>query len=96
LTGFITRPARADDANRFRHKTVELIIETADWNPAPPPDTILALRVGLQETEIQRHIKAAGGVWNRPRRVWELRYDHIVALGLTDRIVPSESDLPKV
>jgi hypothetical protein len=86
---------RYDQHAKKRYKTVELIIETADWNPAPPPDTLMALRVGLHETDIQRHIKAADGVWNRPRQVWELRYDQTVALGLTDQIVVARSDLPE-
>jgi hypothetical protein len=32
-------------------------------------------------------IKAADGQWNRQRRVWELRYNQVVGLGLVDRLV---------
>jgi hypothetical protein len=86
---------RYDQRTRKRYKTVELIVEVADWNPAPPPDTIVALRVSLHETNIQRGIRAAGGVWNRPGRVWELRYDQTVALGLTERIVSYRTRLAR-
>jgi hypothetical protein len=33
-------------------------------------------------------VKRAGGTWNPDRKVWELRYDRAVALGLEGRIVP--------
>ena len=32
-------------------------------------------------------VKQAGGTWNPERRVWQLRYDRVVALGLNGRIV---------
>jgi hypothetical protein len=80
---------RYDAQRKKRYKTVELIVDVVDWEPRPAPiapATIVRLRVGLEETRTQHAIKSAGGVWNRVRRVWELRYDRVVELGLVDRI----------
>jgi hypothetical protein len=35
----------------------------------------------------QQTIRTAGGVWNRAKRVWELRSDQVVGLDLTERVV---------
>ena len=48
----------------------------------------VALRVAYSEMTVRHRVKQAGGKWDRDRKVWELRYDRTVALGLTDRIVP--------
>jgi len=66
---------------------VELIVETGDWSPPPAADTIVALQVAIHERDVQQTIRAAGGVWNRAKRVWELRYDQVVGLDLTERVV---------
>jgi len=73
-----------------RYKTVELSVEVVDWSPPLAPDTIVSLRVALHERDLQHSIRAAGGTWHRSRRVWELRYDQAMALGLTDRIVTAD------
>ncbi len=39
------------------------------------------------EIGLGRKVKAAGGKWNRERKVWELPYDMVVKFGLKDRIV---------
>jgi hypothetical protein len=81
---------RYDRVGQRKLKTVELIIDDAEWHPDPsriPPHKRVALRVGYGERAIIKAVKAAGGRWNRPQRVWELAYKDVVALGLTDRIV---------
>ena len=35
--------------------------------------------VGFAEVELREQMKQAGGKWNRNRKVWELRYEHMVA-----------------
>ncbi|MBS1789380.1 MAG: hypothetical protein JST85_16765 [Acidobacteria bacterium] len=77
----------AEQCKRF--KTVELIIEESFWQPPVKSisgDEIVGLRVGIKEVDLQRKVKAAGGKWNYNRRVWEIRYDQVVKLELTDRI----------
>lgn len=80
---------RYDAALRKRFTTVELIVEEADWTPPELP-TVIGLRVEREEIELQRRIKQAGGKWNPLQRLWEIRYDQAVALGLKARMVKLE------
>ncbi len=79
---------------------MELIVEQSDWEPRARPvpgpsssfqplrgDGVVALRVGWQEVELRHAVKAAGGRWNRAKRVWELCRDRVADLGLEARIV---------
>jgi hypothetical protein len=69
---------------------VELIVEAVAWEPKArhlAGDTLVRIRVGLPEMEVRRQVKRAGGRWDPKRRVWQLRYDRVVALGLQGRIV---------
>jgi len=36
-------------------------------------------------------VQEAGGQWDPQRRLWELRYERVVALGLAGRIVKEET-----
>jgi len=87
---------RYDQQRQKRFKTVELISEEAPWTPPPARianETLVGVRVAFKEVELQRRVKQAGGKWNPARRVWELRYDQVVALGLKDRLEkPKVSD----
>jgi hypothetical protein len=69
---------------------VELLVAGRDWAPRRPPfahDQIVGLRVAIADVAVRDRVKQAGGTWNPERRVWQLRYDRVVALGLTSRIV---------
>jgi hypothetical protein len=86
---------RYDCEQQRRIKTVELIIDDAEWHPDPsriPPHKRVALKVAYGERAVADVIKSAGGRWNRSQRVWELAYKEVVALGLTDRMVTREGD----
>ena len=50
-------------------------------------DQIVGLRVAFADLAVRDRVKQAGGAWNPERRVWQLRYDPVVVLGLTSRIV---------
>jgi len=67
------------------------VIERRKWETEDkkyiPAHKILPLRVKYGEIDLGRLVRQAGGVWNRARKVWELRYDQIKALGLTERII---------
>ena len=52
---------------------------------------ITTVRIGFAEVELREQVKRAGGKRNRSCKVWELRYDHIVALNLEARIVEYEA-----
>jgi hypothetical protein len=45
------------------------------------PPTRSALRVAFADVAVRDRVKQAGGTWNPERRVWQLRYDRVVALG---------------
>jgi hypothetical protein len=84
---------RYDEHRKKRLKTVELIVEEIEWKAgrSPQPATSLVdIRVARSEVEVRRQVKEVGGRWRPQRAVWELRYDHVVALGLEDRIVDRE------
>jgi len=85
---------RYDAQRKKRFKTVELIVAEREWEPPPPRfavDTIVGVRVGFAEVELREQVKQAGGKWNRSSKVWELRYDHVVALKLETRIVEEKA-----
>ena len=81
---------RYDAQRKKRLKTVELLVAERDWEAPSPPlahDRMVGLRVAFAEVAVRDQVKQAGGTWNPERRVWRLRYDRVVALGLIDRIV---------
>ncbi|GAK59590.1 hypothetical protein U27_06575 [Candidatus Vecturithrix granuli] len=80
---------RYDPVRKKRITTVELIVEEVNWNPQATfaANQRVHLRVEVTERDVQKQVKQAGGTWNQQRKVWELRYDAVLALGLTDRIV---------
>jgi hypothetical protein len=87
---------RYDEARQRRLKTVELIIEDIPWSPLPAPfrkTSLVGVRVGLREVELQRRVKQAGGKWNPARRLWEIRRDQALKLGLQDRIEVAEGSI---
>lgn len=65
---------RYDVQLRKRFKTVEILVAE--------------LRVPFADVSVRDRVKQAGGTWSPQRRVWELRHDRAIALGLEDRIVP--------
>ena len=84
---------RYDEQRKKRFKTVELIVAESAWTPAAgrwQADTLVPVRVTVSEIALRQQVKQAGGKWNPQRGVWEVRYDQVRALGLTDRIVASQ------
>jgi hypothetical protein len=80
---------RYDAARHRRLKTVELIVEEVPWRPeraARKEAETVGVRVAMHEVSLQRQVKLAGGRWNPARRVWELRRDQALKLGLHERI----------
>ena len=82
---------RYDPVRGVKYKTVELLIEEEAWNEPRriiSPHEIVGVQVTLSEIELQRRIKQAGRKWNPARRLWELKYEQVVALKLESRIDP--------
>jgi len=83
---------RYDEQRQKRLKTVELIVEEEAWEPTPPQpqeDALVAIRLAPPEIRWRKEVKQCGGRWDPQRGVWEVRYKHVAALGLTARIVDS-------
>ena len=81
---------RYDEKAKQRIKTVELIVDRTEWRPesgSSDGDTVVALRVGWREYEVQQQVKAAGGRWDPEARVWRLSRERVEKLGLESRIV---------
>jgi len=82
---------RYDEEKKKRYKTVELIVEAVDWEPERQPtsplDQTVYVKVEWGEANIAWKIKNAGGVWNKKRKVWEMPYSQVEALGLTERMI---------
>jgi len=45
------------------------------------------IKVGYDEVELRQKIKSLGAEWNKTEKVWELRFDIVRDLGLSERIV---------
>jgi hypothetical protein len=50
-------------------------------------EKIVAIRIEYGEIDSGRQVEAAGGKWNRKKRVWELPYQQVQALELEERII---------
>ena len=87
---------RYDSERGLRHKTVELIVETAPWNPKTrhprrDPQDMVAVRVNFSESELRERIKNAGGIWRPRQRLWEIDWKSVRELGLQSRVVEEDS-----
>jgi hypothetical protein len=89
---------RYDEAKGKRYKTVELIVGEVDWQPAlvvphePAEQSVVQVQVTVDEVEVRRQVKQAGGVWKPKLRVWEMAYGQAKALGLQARIVANTGE----
>ena len=88
--------SRYDEATGKRYTTVELIEEAVSWSgaeiskadqPSPAADQLFGVRVEYWETDLRDKVKTAGGIWRPRQKLWELRYEDIVSLGLESRVV---------
>ncbi len=86
---------RYDESRRKRLKTIELVVEESDWIPQIASTEIVGVQVAFREADLQQKVRQAGGKWNPARRVWELRYDRAVALGLKDRLAPENVSISR-
>ncbi len=92
---------RYDPARKKRFKTVELIVAEQDWQPPEPHpqedkatslspkryNTLrVGIRVGFQESELRKQIKAAGGMWDASERLWFVPEEEVRRLGLVQRV----------
>jgi len=68
---------RYDAQKHKQYKTVEIIVSESDWTPPPakyPDSTLVALKIGVNETALQSQVKAVGGRWSKDNKVWIVPY----------------------
>ena len=81
---------RDDRERTCRIVTVALIVAERPWpfhEQRTPRHTRVSVRIGYEESQLRRVVKAAGGTWNSAKRAWEVAYGEVLDLGLTNRIV---------
>jgi len=64
-----------DQEQKRRITTIEIIVDEKNWNMNQkriPKNKIVGLKVEYGEVQVARLIKAAGGKWNKSKKVWEL------------------------
>jgi hypothetical protein len=81
-----------DPATRRRLKTVELVIETVDWEPRNRrprrrAHDLVGVRVDYEERALRAAVRTAGGIWRPRQRLWELSWEAVRVLGLEGRVV---------
>lgn len=84
---------RYDAQRRKRFKTVELIVEEEAWTaplPSPKNEDLVHITLTVQELALRQQVKQRGGQWNPQRGLWEIRYEHVLALGLQSRIIDTK------
>ncbi len=80
---------RYDAKAEKRIKTVELVVERTDWKPPKPRyahDTLVPLRITVDDMPMRQQAKAAGGRWNPEKRLWFVRYGKIAGTPLEKHI----------
>ena len=79
---------RYDADSRQRLKTVELLVEKTDWDPPRryDPETLVLLRIKVDNMVARLQAKAAGGRWNPEKQLWFAKYGKIVGTSLEKHI----------
>ena len=98
LTPYVDRlvcgRSRDEAQRKKRFKTVEIMVAEREWDPPAPrctAATLVGVRVGFAEADMRDRVQQADRKWNRRRKVWDRRYDQVVALTLEARIVEEEA-----
>jgi hypothetical protein len=81
---------RYDEENGTILKTIEIIIDKRPRQTEAkmiPKNKIMNIRISIDEIESRKRVKSAGGKWDPQRQVWQLSYEKVTELGLSDRIV---------
>jgi len=80
---------RYDAKLRRRLKTVELIVERTPWTPPEPKytaDSVVHLRIKVNDMPARSQAKAAGGRWDPERQLWRVKYGKIAGTSLEKHI----------
>lgn len=80
---------RYDEAGQRRLTTVELVVAEAPWKPRP--FRLVRVDVRPWEISVREAVKKAGGKWEPEKKLWRMRLDRALKLGLKERIRPNPS-----
>lgn len=75
---------RTDAKGKFRHTTVELVVDTAPIRPRSVK--LVHLRIEPHELDVQAVVRAAGGIWDGRRCLWKLPSRVASILNLRSRV----------
>jgi hypothetical protein len=81
---------RYDAEHKKRQITVELVVDERHWEKDVkriPSNRIVKVKILFRETELRLLARSVGGKWDSEKKVWELKYGEVRALGLEKRIV---------
>jgi hypothetical protein len=76
---------RTDAKGKFRHTTVELLVQTSPIRPRTVK--IVGIKTEPHERSLHSVLRAAGGIWDAKARLWRLPRRVAGILNLRDRIV---------
>ena len=85
---------RYDKKRKMVYKTIEIIIDKKPWAGEAEKiadEHIVGIRVAIDEIEVRRRVKSAGGKWDAARQVWELSYKKVKELGLVERVAKDDA-----
>ena len=80
---------RYDAELRQRLKTIELIVERAEWTPPLPrytEETLVPLHIQAADMSMRTQAKAAGGRWNPEKKLWFVKYGKVAGTSLEKHI----------
>ena len=85
---------RHDEAAGLRLKTAEIVVGRAKLRRSKslPPSALVYAKVEPWEKPLHEKLKKGGARWDPGLRLWRMRYDTALVLGLRRRILKS---LPK-
>jgi len=90
---------RYDEKTGKRYTTVEVIegeattaVAARECGPVQTNQSVrLGVRIEYWESELREQAKAKGAIWRPRQKLWEMRYDDVIELGLESRVVKSET-----
>jgi hypothetical protein len=83
----------SDKNTKQRLTTAEIIIDKRTEkksNRRIPGNKLMQLKIGYDEIHIRKIVKNAGGRWNIDKKVWELAYKEVLALGFEKRLLKTD------
>ena len=81
---------RYDEKTSKRYTTVEVIEDEASA-VVTSQSLRLGVRIDYWESELREKAKAKGAIWRPRQKLWEMRYDDVIELGLESRVVKSDA-----